>query len=52
MKKVLAFCMVVLALVACMAPAGMERSTTVATGNKFDGIEVCSDMRPHPYPYD
>lgn len=43
MKKVLAFCMVVLALVACMAPAGMDSNLNT---------KICSDLRPKTEPYD
>lgn len=52
MKKLIAFCMLVLALVACMAPAGMEGATVLTAENKLQGIKVCSDLRPCPNPHD
>ena len=46
MKRLVAFLMLVVALVACVAPAGMNGTNTLTN------TKVCSDLKPKPHPYD
>ena len=52
MKRLIAFCMLVMALVACMAPAATGSDNLLTAGNEAGYAKVCSDLRPHTNPYD